>query len=54
MPVNREYGSGLHCVKNPLGVVLGSSSQVIRLPKARVGLRLGGKGVKKCGIYLHC
>ena len=53
MPVNWQDGPRLHCVENPLGVVLGSSSQVIRLPKPSVSLGLGGKDVKECGIYLH-
>ena len=48
MQMNLPSALAAPSVENPLGVVLRGSSQVIRLPKARVGFRLGGKGVKKC------
>ena len=47
VPRDGMSGSTLHCVENPLGVVLGSVAQVVYRPKARGKPWLGRKGCRE-------
>ena len=53
MSMNRKNGSWFHGIEYPLGVIIRSCSQIIRLTKPRICLSLSGKAIEQFFIYLH-